>query len=978
MKNMNDNIKDSIMAEIDVLYNLYLIRINEVKTPDDAKRVESEIKYCEDLIDQKNVGENHVDYLRFDDLINSDLFTFSADSTKGAIVDRDYSVDRLNQKEPVTLDELKQMVKHEETHVSEQEKEKKDSELPFDSSKLSDEELESQINDLYNFLAHQENGLEENSDLEKEYDALVQEENRRKEAKENTEHVPTAEEYHMNPEAYDDYVAEGYIPGTEDFERAAIIDGQPFTPIALSADDKKKEQEHIHEENKGPEENKKNDVDNQGDIPEYVFLQDINSKKYFAKQDVFDRFKISRDESTIIKQNGEDYYEISEDNVRKIYDGQNENPYSRYTVKIRYITLDLEKNENKDEIPRLPGKTIGDEIPRLPGKTIDDVTPELPEPKKEDKNIKVKPSVEGIIAKLTDGLDIKKNTGKKYTYGNLKVSKKFKEELKEDNWIYNVVGFFKKGVQRLIYPIIRHTLGSKSKKMKDVIDTIKGRLDELSDEELEVLANEYKGSLLITDSNNSINSLIEAKISEYLTNKLDKHNEVITSDYKKLFVLLKEIDVLDSQIAKEKDSNKKNILQNKRTQLYQNASSIVLEINDTRIKANNLASSGIHGLHEDFKATSTKMNYQGRRFAKSYDFDNELQARLAKADNGFETARANGDAEGIVKNFVEKEKIYSENTEISNSFFGRRSSGKKYYSPLVKQLDYRDDPFFTDLFTTIAIVSSAISAVNAVRVNLADKQLLQQQQAEAARINAANNQTVDRANDIGKDLQGKADVFAEGQKAKSYQDTLTVADVKERTALDSNNWTFNDSYHTMDPANHQYFNNNFDSVNNQINQTASDYATGSINAQDALKQLTTISQESQKALNETVQEGLDVLKVYAQSHPQFDLHATQEAMEYIVSHPDAILNANQAELQAVQYGTELAGLTAEQVTALSSLPSDMLTTIISAASATVLATRVASTMNQYAYSNKYGDEVTEMMSNYLNDKSNNEEQGRSR
>ena len=42
--------------------------------------------------------------------------------------------------------------------------------------------------------------------------------------------IPTAEDYHMTQEAYDDYIAEGFVPGTEDFDGAVILDGTGIVP----------------------------------------------------------------------------------------------------------------------------------------------------------------------------------------------------------------------------------------------------------------------------------------------------------------------------------------------------------------------------------------------------------------------------------------------------------------------------------------------------------------------------------------------------------------------------------------------------------------------------------------------------------------------------------------------------------------------------------------------------------------------------
>jgi len=56
----------------------------------------------------------------------------------------------------------------------------------IDLTNLSDDELESRIQNLWNFGAHQENGLNENGDLSNEWDALVAEKNRRQAAKSKT------------------------------------------------------------------------------------------------------------------------------------------------------------------------------------------------------------------------------------------------------------------------------------------------------------------------------------------------------------------------------------------------------------------------------------------------------------------------------------------------------------------------------------------------------------------------------------------------------------------------------------------------------------------------------------------------------------------------------------------------------------------------------------------------------------------------
>ena len=90
-------------------------------------------------------------------------------------------------------------------------------------------------------------------------------------------------------------------------------------------------------------------------------------------------------------------------------------------------------------------------------------------------------------------------------------------------------------------------------------------------------------------------------------------------------------------------------------------------------------------------------------------------------------------------------------------------------------------------------------------------------------------------------------------------------------------------------------------------------------------------------------------------------------MQYIVAHPNAIAEMNQAAVDANTVASTLSGLSIEHATALSALPSDMLSTLVCAASAAALSYRVATTMNdKYKVHRKYGNEVVDMMQDYIN------------
>lgn len=234
---------------------------------------------------------------------------------------------------------------------------KKDEKKKLDFSSLSDEELTSRIQDLYNFIAHQENGLEENSEIANEYGALIQEENRRKQAKEATKTIPTAEDYHMNKEAYDDYVAEGYEPGTEDFERAARLDGQPFTPIALKEVSKdvsdNKENKQTPDNNKVVDDNKNQETP---DTSKDAAKENVSSEQKSENKDQIDNVKFGKDglfkEAVSICSNDEGLYFINQSAARRF--NINSEPVQTTDVRIKLFPI------TKEQIQQIYNESLKD------------------------------------------------------------------------------------------------------------------------------------------------------------------------------------------------------------------------------------------------------------------------------------------------------------------------------------------------------------------------------------------------------------------------------------------------------------------------------------------------------------------------------------------------------------------------------------------------------------------------------------------
>ena len=709
---------------------------------------------------------------------------------------------------------------------------------------------------------------------------------------------------------------------------------------------------------------------NENDVNERInILTDENTGNKYARRYVFTRFHLGIDESTSQSVDGAEWYRISDED-EKFIRGNANNDYSPYVVEdmSRKLKPIIPEPVQPTTPPTTAVPTTGVNITTPPTTaaptTIPKPEPE-PVPKADDH---AKPHVEEIINKLMTDLDVQAKDAKRYTASNIKVASKFKNELRSGNYLYNIVhvvpATFKSGIS--LFSKLAGKLMT-SKRAKDSMHELEKRVNNLTEEELEVLFEEYRGSQLKTDMNVQINPLILPKLKEYGMKKVQAYNVTLTNCYASLFNDLGTINSINEQLSGNIDDALRSQLEVQRKDIYAKASNEIRTIIDTRNKANNLLSGGIHGLEEDFKAVATKLSYAGMRFAKVGKFDNELQKKLAHEGKGLNTALYEKNDEDVVKHFVGLETLYHENTDIRGSVFGTRSEGAKYYSPLAAEFDYRDDPFIRDLFTTVSLTTATISAVNAFRVHQIEQQrIIDGKNQEINNANSVNDGRMDYVHQTANDITGKRQTFSEGMKAQAQQDSANIANAQERASLDSTNWGFGSQYRATDDAHHAFFNQNYDNVTSQINDITSRYGQGNITEAQALQELAQVANSSQSTLSQVASDCLNVLRPYAASHPQFDLHAVEESFNYMVANPDAIVNMNNAAIDVTNLAEGLKGLSAEHVSALSSLPSDMLTTFMAAASSAALAYNVSKSMDANKRKGRYGNQVTDMMNDYLN------------
>lgn len=565
----------------------------------------------------------------------------------------------------------------------------------------------------------------------------------------------------------------------------------------------------------------------------------------------------------------------------------------------------------------------------------------------------VEPHYQEVIRKLTKDLDIKKKDGKRYRASNIRVWQSFKDELKAGNYIYNILhlapAVVKAGMNFIRKIASNIMLKKRGREVtKEINARINGKSENkkynLTEADLEVLWQHYKGRNLRADMNNQINPIIIQKLREYGLQKVNRINEEIKTNYMAVIAASDEIDKQKLKLENMPEGKEKEATKERLKSLYKVAAKSVRLIEDKRKEADELLSSGVHGIEEDFKAVESKMNYIGLRFSKQHDFDNELQDKLADAGKRINTARANENDKELFESFIDYEKIYYENTNVKESVVGKRSTGKKWYSPLAEMMDYRDDPLIRDLFSTVATVSAAISIANGIITHcIKDQQFKQDVNNDIQTTNQANQQYHNSVQREVQNIQGQKQAEIDGLQAQMYKDVRDGFNTGERGIMDKSDWTYGGSYHADDAILHSEAEKLIGSVQNQSNNIISQLHSGAITESQAIEMFAKAEANLNNTINNALRPLYQASKSYAQGHT-FDYNATLVPTEWFANHPKAFVDFGNAITAVNQSADSLALLSPSLMQTIGSLPSDLATTLAAGISSLALVKNINSTI----------------------------------
>ena len=639
--------------------------------------------------------------------------------------------------------------------------------------------------------------------------------------------------------------------------------------------------------------------------------------------------------------------------------------------------------EDDKNIPRLPKpKEDEKDIPRLPKPKEDEKEiPRLPKPKEDEKEIPRLPkkdwTLQEIMQDLTKDLYIQKKAGERYEASNISVTKNFKRELSEKEKLYNITQFFSSLKKAPIATIKKYWSKWRNKvnDQEDTMKILKERIDNLDEDRLMVIWNEYKGGQVLQDRfPTALNILLNDRMQRFANEKVGKINLEIAKGYQKVFNDYQVIQTIDKELSKKglKEEDR-IILQAQKDNLLSGKAELIGKIRENYKEGNKWYSGGSHGFSEDMKASRTKMSLPGKRFAKSYDWDDyaqELQSKKATLERQEVDAVKAHDDENALKNFIDYEVLKSNETKVKEGFWGPKAEGRMQYSPLVGELDYRDDPFIRNVFVTTSSILGSIAIGNAIYThNIKADQILDQQQDHANKVNAANQQTIDQIHQTGRDIAGKRDVFNQGMQAQANSDSINTLNIGERNASNlsvnaGHGWTGSDIYRSADNIAHETAKNSFEAAQQQIEDITAKYSVGDLSQSDVTAAFADMATKANNTLTSTIKNAESSFNTYMQSHPQFELSEVGNAMNYLVQNPQAIPDMYKAMADVTDMGDTLAGLSIEQVQALQSLPSDLQTTLLGAAGTAALAYQCAKATQTYNNNNSYENDITKMVSEY--------------
>lgn len=296
------------------------------------------------------------------------------------------------------------------------------------------------------------------------------------------------------------------------------------------------------------------------------------------------------------------------------------------------------------------------------------------------------------------------------------------------NWIYSAAHAISYTAQTLVTGV-KKLVGNilVSGKTRRKMEIMEARVNNLSDEEIQILENQYIGSNVKTlNQPRYINNMIKKKTHESRTKEIVKKQQEYVRNYKLAVENYKYIKAIEQKLDDNSlTSDEKIYYEEAKEKLSIAAGTYVKQVLFLKNTLDRDFSSGRHGQDEDIEKGSS--DHMGGLFSKRATQDGELLAKeaayqkemlsalgvssLSKED--LDTSMVVSAESGLkaIEAFIGYQKELQKETNIKSDILGSRSVGNRDFVVIPEGLDYSSDTLFKDMMSTIIIAGSVANII---------------------------------------------------------------------------------------------------------------------------------------------------------------------------------------------------------------------------------------------------------------------------
>ena len=266
-------------------------------------------------------------------------------------------------------------------------------------------------------------------------------------------------------------------------------------------------------------------------------------------------------------------------------------------------------------------------------------------------------SVDEIVDKLSDGLDLERNiqegTVKTFQNGRVKCTKLFFDELMNDDWEYNIVGALPAIITASVAFLKKISANiTLSLDSRDRLEEVVSRLQDLSESELETLFAEYHNYSSNEGKKSIIDPLIVDFIRGYQYDKIEGYFASIKECYQMVGSCMSLIHELEQKKLVDKENE--SLYEESITEYYKLAADAVVKIKELRQEASYYLDNDSYGLSKHYLSEGKALV----RDLSGFRLNEEALAEVVALEQKLSDSLENHDDRAVVDSFVELEAFF--------------------------------------------------------------------------------------------------------------------------------------------------------------------------------------------------------------------------------------------------------------------------------------------------------------------------------